>query len=76
MSLSSNQVQEEERWEAPERAVFKANFNASFSSQTHLAVGGCVIRNSEGLVMGSCTYPFVNIRDPTTVEALACQKAV
>ncbi|MBA0788387.1 hypothetical protein Gotri_026130 [Gossypium trilobum] len=54
----------------------KVNFNAIFFQQELKATTGIIIRNYEGLVMGSCTYPLGRTRDPTTTEANACLQAI
>ncbi|MBA0746321.1 hypothetical protein Gogos_008854 [Gossypium gossypioides] len=45
-------------------------------NQLKKAVAGIIIRNEAGLVMGSCVYPWDNVSDPTTAEAIACVRAV
>lgn len=75
-NLSCRSETGDEQWEAPKQGMDKANFEASFSQQTKSAVRGCIIRNDMGMVIGSCTHPFGHVRDPNTVEALACLEAV
>ncbi|KAG8473535.1 hypothetical protein CXB51_035829 [Gossypium anomalum] len=54
----------------------KINFDAAFNKSQHKSVSGIIARNNDGEVMASCTYPGVNMADPTTAEARACLQAV
>ncbi|KAA3465051.1 reverse transcriptase [Gossypium australe] len=63
-------------WRPPRGDVIKINFDASFNQIQHISVARIIVRNKEGLVMASCTYPGENIVDPTTTEARTCLLAV
>ncbi|MFQ6648233.1 hypothetical protein Gotur_021771 [Gossypium turneri] len=54
------------------KSQVKVNFDSSFQKLNNRAVFGIIVRNNRGFVMGSCTYPIENIRDPTITEAYAC----
>ncbi|KAK8618037.1 hypothetical protein V6N13_115912 [Hibiscus sabdariffa] len=64
------------RWMPPRSGTIKANFDASIDATRHSSVARIVIRNSEGLIMGACTFPFLHVSNVEMVEARACEKAV
>ncbi|TYI29455.1 hypothetical protein ES332_A05G317600v1, partial [Gossypium tomentosum] len=58
-----------ERWSVPQTPFTKVNFDAGFSRENRESTTGVVIRNHQGLVMGSCTHFNRNISDPCSAEA-------
>lgn len=68
--------EKEARWMAPTGEIIKANFDASYVAQMKHAVTGSILRNSEGMLMGSSVYPFDGVIDPTTAKALACLETI
>ncbi|GMI85140.1 hypothetical protein HRI_002183300 [Hibiscus trionum] len=63
-------------WLPPTGDVVKINFDASFTVNSGQSVSGIVIRNSEGLVMATGTYPHSHIANPEIAEACACDQAL
>ncbi|KAA3477503.1 reverse transcriptase [Gossypium australe] len=74
--LESKHKIQEAHWEPPIENQVKVNFDTSFRQPNKKAVSGIIVRNNRGFVMGSCTYPIRNVRDPTTAEAYACLHGV
>jgi hypothetical protein len=63
-------------WKAPGMEFFKVNWDASLNRRTGFIRLGCVIRNSEGQVLGvKCSACKVEV-DPTLVEAMAALHAI
>lgn len=65
-----------ELWRPPMAGVIKLNFDASFASRSNSSVSAVLARDSEGLIMGACTYPMVDIADAFVAEARACERAI
>ncbi|XP_012477839.2 uncharacterized protein LOC105793478 [Gossypium raimondii] len=65
-----------ELWRPPMAGVIKLNFDASFASIYNSSISAVLIRDSEGLIMGACTYPMVDIADAFVAEARACERAI
>ncbi|KAK8975405.1 hypothetical protein V6N11_057499 [Hibiscus sabdariffa] len=63
-------------WQSPPVGTVKTNFDAGFNSSNKSSVSGIIIRDSEGLVLASSTYPNNFISDPEVAEACACEQAV
>ncbi|MBA0552149.1 hypothetical protein Golob_022987 [Gossypium lobatum] len=74
--IEINMKPKEDFWRPSKAEQMKVNFNAIFFQQELKATTGIIIRNYEGLVMGSCTYPLGRTGDPTTMEAKACLQAI
>ncbi|MBA0596213.1 hypothetical protein Gorai_013044, partial [Gossypium raimondii] len=69
--LISHQQPLAERWSVPQTPFTKVNFDAGFSRENRESTTGVVIRNHQGLVMGSCTHFNRNISDPCSAEAMS-----
>ncbi|KAL4278344.1 hypothetical protein GQ457_03G025260 [Hibiscus cannabinus] len=65
-----------EHWQPPPVGSVKTNFDVGFNSSNKSSVSGIIIRDSEGLVLASSTYPNNFISDPAVAEARACEQAV
>ncbi|MBA0855448.1 hypothetical protein Goshw_014095 [Gossypium schwendimanii] len=46
----------------------KTNFDAAFDQGTKSATVGILVRNNEGFVMATCTYPFEHMVYSTAAE--------
>ncbi|MBA0692894.1 hypothetical protein Goari_010418, partial [Gossypium aridum] len=57
-------------WRPPKPGFIKLNFDSSFVRNTMLA------KDSEGLIMGACTHPMVDVADAFVAEARACERAL
>ncbi|KAK8623516.1 hypothetical protein V6N13_118399 [Hibiscus sabdariffa] len=64
------------RWEAPQEAVVKINFDSAFSCHSHSATSGIVARDNESFILAACVFPHSNVSDAFVAEALACLQAV
>ncbi|KAK8622840.1 hypothetical protein V6N13_117739 [Hibiscus sabdariffa] len=64
------------RWEAPQEAVVKINFDSAFSYHSRSATSGIVARDNEGFILAACAFPHSNVSDAFVAEALACLQAV
>ncbi|GMJ05563.1 hypothetical protein HRI_004225500 [Hibiscus trionum] len=60
------------QWTPPSDPVVKVNVDTAFNSDSSLAVSGVVVRDSEGLVLGSC----IRLRDGLTTAFAAEAQAV
>lgn len=63
-------------WRPPDPDVLKLNFDASFQSASHTSTVAVLARNDSGLIMGACTYPYVDVADAFVAEARACERAL
>lgn len=68
-----NPIREKLKWLPPTDEYVKANFDTAYNTHSKKAVAGTVLRDNMGLILGASTYPFRNIDDPTTAEAVACR---
>ncbi|MBA0731726.1 hypothetical protein Golax_023433 [Gossypium laxum] len=59
-----------------ERVQEVVDFIKAYVLEEKRAIAGIIIRNHEGLVMGSCAYPLGSTRDLTTAEAKSCLQAI
>ncbi|KAK8579910.1 hypothetical protein V6N12_070211 [Hibiscus sabdariffa] len=59
------------KWSRPFDPSVKINVDAAFDSSSSRASSGVVVRDSNGLVLGSCFIPSVNISSSFAAEALA-----
>ncbi|KAL4363965.1 hypothetical protein GQ457_04G016290 [Hibiscus cannabinus] len=59
------------KWTRPSAPSVKINVDAAFNSSSNRASSGVVVRDSNGLVLGSCFIPSCNISSPFAAEALA-----
>ncbi|KAK9003211.1 hypothetical protein V6N11_060777 [Hibiscus sabdariffa] len=66
----------EASWQAPPESVIKVNFDSSYSSRNASATSGIIARNSQGLIMETCSFPHMNVADAFVAEAYACKQAV
>ncbi|KAL4347997.1 hypothetical protein GQ457_17G012790 [Hibiscus cannabinus] len=57
-------------WKAPPLNVAKVNFDASFSSSEQRSCSGVVIRNDQGMLLGSCFTSHDHIASPFAAEAV------
>lgn len=62
-------------WRPPKTGIIKLNFDASFTSSTNFSISAVIARDSARLIMGTCTYPLVDIADAFVAEARACERA-
>ncbi|KAL4312747.1 hypothetical protein GQ457_01G025130 [Hibiscus cannabinus] len=58
-------------WKAPPLNVAKVNFDASLSSSEQRSCSGVVIRNDQGMLLGSCFTSHYHIASPFAAEAVA-----
>ncbi|KAK8600780.1 hypothetical protein V6N12_050629 [Hibiscus sabdariffa] len=58
------------KWSRPSDPSVKINMDATFDSSSGRTSSGVVVRDSNGLVLGSCFIPSVNISSPFAAEAL------
>ncbi|MBA0749293.1 hypothetical protein Gogos_003240, partial [Gossypium gossypioides] len=63
-------------WRPPMPGFIKLNFDTSFVSITNLSISAVLARDFEGLIMGACTYPMMDIADAFMAEARACERAI
>ncbi|MBA0640397.1 hypothetical protein Goklo_023339 [Gossypium klotzschianum] len=63
-------------WRPPKPGVIKLNFDASFTSNTNFSISVVLARDSEGQIMGACTYPLLDVADAFVAEARACERAL
>lgn len=63
-------------WSPPRANTIKCNFDTAYNSNLLKSVTKIVFRDSEGLILASCTYHNPFIADATIVEAKACLQAV
>ncbi|MBA0605480.1 hypothetical protein Godav_018050 [Gossypium davidsonii] len=63
-------------WRPPKPGVIKINFDASFTSNTNFSISVVLARDSEGQIMGACTYPLLDVADAFVAEARACERAL
>ncbi|MBA0842524.1 hypothetical protein Goarm_002344 [Gossypium armourianum] len=61
-----------DRWEPPDDNIVKVNFDAADQQNLNKAIFGIILRNSEGLVMASCIYQWLNVTSPSMAETRAC----
>ncbi|KAK8643999.1 hypothetical protein V6N13_013276 [Hibiscus sabdariffa] len=64
------------RWEAPQEAAVKINFDSAFSCHSWSATSGIGARDNEGFILTACVFPHSNVSDAFVAEALACLQAV
>ncbi|KAA3467221.1 reverse transcriptase [Gossypium australe] len=65
-----------ELWRPPNTGTVKLNFDASFQSVSRTSIAVVLARNSEGEILGACTYPFEDVVDAFVAEARACERAL
>ncbi|MFQ6652760.1 hypothetical protein Gotur_024472 [Gossypium turneri] len=58
-------------WRPPEPGIIKLNFDASFKSKSNRSISAVLARDFEGLIMGACTYPIVDVADAFVAEVRA-----
>ncbi|KAL4279185.1 hypothetical protein GQ457_03G016400 [Hibiscus cannabinus] len=58
-------------WTRPTEPFVKINVDAAFNASLGRASSGVVVRDSNGLVLGSCFIPTLNVLSPFAAEALA-----
>ncbi|MBA0735303.1 hypothetical protein Gogos_019164, partial [Gossypium gossypioides] len=63
-------------WSPPRANTIKCNFDTAYNSNLLKSVTEIVFRDSERLILASCTYHNPFIADATTAEAKACLQAV
>ncbi|KAA3457689.1 reverse transcriptase [Gossypium australe] len=63
-------------WRPPEEGRLKFNFDASYSSDTKIAITAVIVRDLRGNLKGAETYLFDNVADPFVAEARACERAL
>ncbi|MBA0608962.1 hypothetical protein Godav_021107 [Gossypium davidsonii] len=63
-------------WELPIRDTMKVHFDATFHQLAKKATLVILVKNKEGLVMATYTYPYENTADSTVAEARACLTAI
>ncbi|MBA0848268.1 hypothetical protein Goshw_030386, partial [Gossypium schwendimanii] len=63
-------------WRPPKSGVIKLNFDASFMSNTNFSISAVLARDSDGQIMGACTYPLLDVADAFMAEARACERAL
>ncbi|MBA0730229.1 hypothetical protein Golax_023241 [Gossypium laxum] len=63
-------------WRPPKPGVIKLNFDASFTSNTNFSISAVLARDSDGQIMGACTYPLLDVADAFMAEARACERAL
>ncbi|MFQ6661854.1 hypothetical protein Gotur_029875 [Gossypium turneri] len=63
-------------WRPLTPGFVKLNFDASFASISNFSISPVLTRDSEGIIMGACTYPMVDIADAFVAEARACERAL
>ncbi|XP_052487946.1 uncharacterized protein LOC128041686 [Gossypium raimondii] len=63
-------------WRPPKPGIIKLNFDASFENNSNFSISAVLARDSEGLIMGACTYPIVDVADAFVAEARACERAL
>ncbi|KAA3486162.1 reverse transcriptase [Gossypium australe] len=59
-----------------EEGRLKFNFDASYSSDTKIAITAVIVRDLRGNLKGAETYLFDNVADPFVAEARACERAL
>lgn len=74
MHLSRPMVKE--LWRSPDMGSIKLNFDASFHLQTNSLIDAVIARNSDGQILGACTYPYTDMADAFVIEARACKRAL
>ncbi|KAG8485529.1 hypothetical protein CXB51_018891 [Gossypium anomalum] len=68
-------AKEVKKWKHPPGQLIKINFNGAFDEHNQQSASGIVARNSEGLVLLSCTKLHHRVPSTFAAEALACRKA-
>ncbi|MBA0701679.1 hypothetical protein Goari_022091, partial [Gossypium aridum] len=63
-------------WRPPKPGIIKLNFDASFASNSNFSISAVLARDSEGLIMGACTYSLEDVVDAFVAEARACERAL
>ncbi|MBA0869182.1 hypothetical protein Goshw_024265 [Gossypium schwendimanii] len=63
-------------WRPPKSGIIKLNFDASFENNSNFSISAVLARDSEGLIMGACTYPIVDVADAFVAKARACERAL
>ncbi|GMJ10011.1 hypothetical protein like AT3G09510 [Hibiscus trionum] len=63
-------------WVPPFGDEMKLNFDASFNADSKTSISGIIVRNSEGGIMATASYPLRYVSSPEIAEALACYRAL
>ncbi|MBA0756894.1 hypothetical protein Gotri_020033 [Gossypium trilobum] len=63
-------------WRPPKSGVIKLNFDASFASNANFSISAVLARDSDGQIMGACTYPLLDAADAFMAETRACERAL
>ncbi|MFQ6662235.1 hypothetical protein Gotur_030109 [Gossypium turneri] len=50
-------------WRPPKPGIIKLNFDSSFVSNSNFSISAVIARDFEGLIMGACTYPIVDVAE-------------
>ncbi|MBA0566883.1 hypothetical protein Golob_011656, partial [Gossypium lobatum] len=65
-----------EHWRPPEDCCLKIYFNAMYHVHSQASCAGIVIRDNQGIVLGSKTNMNMHIPSPFVAVALACLQAI
>jgi hypothetical protein len=64
------------RWIPPSDGLIKANVDGVKSRSLSTGSAAVVLRNGDGIYLGSSVMVFSGVADPPTLEALACREAL
>ncbi|MFQ6619952.1 hypothetical protein Gotur_000213 [Gossypium turneri] len=65
-----------ECWRPPERCCLKINFDTAYNALSRTSYIGLVIRDNQGLVLGSKSETHIHIPSLFTADTVACLQAV